>query len=407
MLFVKPRPPLPEIPTTTLEPAVASLVEDSLRKVRNTPRSAEAWGQLATVLMHLEFFTEAGKTFDRAEALAPAEARWPYLHALMLMPREPEPALAKLRRAVALCPEQPDAPRLRLAQFLSERGFVEEAETHFQTLLRQRPDHASARLGLARLRRSQGRLLESTNLLAPCLDDPHTAASAHVLLASLQQALGDTTGAAATARRSSVLTADVAWPDPWWAEAAQWRVGRKALLAEASNLIDQRRFTEALTLLGKLTANDPAADEAWYQLGWAHNQLQQWPEAELALRQYLRLAPASPKGLAQRAVCLLGQKRFAEAVEVLKTALALKPTWRELHSNLGYACVQLSRPDEAIVHFREALRLDPNYVPSYTALAELLSRRGEREEAKRLLGQALELNPADARAKTLLERLGL
>lgn len=249
--------------------------------------------------------------------------------------------------------------------------------------------------------------MESKNLLASCLDDPHTAAGAHVLLASLQQALGDATGAAATARRSSALAADVAWPDPWWAKAAQWRAGRKALLAEASRLLDQRQFTEALSLLGRITTNDPAAAEAWYQMGWAHNQLQQRPEAERALRQYLRLSPQSPKGLAQLAVSLLGQRQFTEAVELLQAAVRLKPTWRELHSNLGYACVQLSCPDEAIVHFREALRLDPNYVPSYTALAELLSRRGEGEEAKRLLELALQLNPTEARAKGMLERLGV
>lgn len=398
---------VPWIPAALLEPDTARLVNGSFEKVRANLHSAPAWGEYGLVLMHLEYLTEAGIAFERAEALAPTEGRWPYLHALMLMPREPEPALAKLRRAVALCPEQPDAPRLRLAQFLGERGFVEEAETHFQTLLRQRPDHAPARLGLARLRRSQGSLMESKNLLASCLDDPHTAAGAHVLLASLQQALGDATGAAATARRSSALAADVAWPDPWWAKAAQWRAGRKALLAEASRLLDQRQFTEALSLLGRITTNDPAAAEAWYQMGWAHNQLQQRPEAERALRQYLRLSPQSPKGLAQLAVSLLGQRQFTEAVELLQAAVRLKPTWRELHSNLGYACVQLSCPDEAIVHFREALRLDPNYVPSYTALAELLSRRGEGEEAKRLLELALQLNPTEARAKGMLERLGV
>ena len=83
----------------------------------------------------------------------------------------------------------------------------------------------------------------------------------------------------------------------------------------------------------------------------------------------------------------------------------LKPTWRELHSNLGYACVQLGRDGEAIVHFRKALALDPNYLPTHTALAELLVRRGQIEEARGLLRRALELSPSDRRARAMLEQL--
>ena len=100
-----------------------------------------------------------------------------------------------------------------------------------------------------------------------------------------------------------------------------------------------------------------------------------------------------------------GQRRRTEAIEILQAAITLKPTWRELHSNLGYACVQLGRKDEAVIHFRRALELDPNYAPSYTALADLLGRRGDRREARQLLRQAVKLNPSDTRAKALLDTL--
>jgi len=123
------------------------------------------------------------------------------------------------------------------------------------------------------------------------------------------------------------------------------------------------------------------------------------------LREHLRRSPQSPKGHAQLAVALLAQQRHAEAIEVLEAGVKLKPTWRELHSNLGYACVQLGRYDRAIQHFREALHHDPNYVPSYTALADLLVRRGEDVEALRLLRQAVELSPSDPRARSLLQRV--
>jgi tetratricopeptide (TPR) repeat protein len=388
-----------------LDPAVAKLIEGALRDVRAVSRSGDAWGRLGSALMHYEFIPEARVCFDRAEELSPRNPRWPYLHALLVVSRDPADAAPLLRRAVAACGERPDMPRLQLAQWLAERGETTEAEQHFQVLLRLAPNHPPALLGLARLRRAQGRLEESRGFLDHCLSDSHTAKAAHVLLAQVQQALGDTSAAEAAARRAASLPADTPWPDPFWTEASAFRAGRKALLQDASDLLDQEQFAPALQVLASVTRDYPDDDEAWYLTGWTLNRAQRGAEAERALREHLRRSPQSPKGHAQLAVSLLSQKHAAEAAGVLEAALKLKPTWRELHFNLGYACAQLGRDADAIQHLRDALALDPSHVPTYTALAELLGRRGNATEARRLLSQALELQPSDARARTLLQSL--
>lgn len=418
----EPQPPA--ISVAGLDPAVAKLIQSALQEVRASPRSGDAWGKLGSVLMHYEFVRQTQWALEVAEALSPREPRWPHLHGLASSTRDIASATEKFRRATSLAGEQPDSPRLRLAQALAERGRNEEAKAQFQTLLRLAPNHPPALLGLARLHHSQGRLAEATNHLAGCLRDPHTARSAHAFLAVIEQALGNVPAAAAAARASTILPVDVPWPDPWWSEALAYRVGRKAVIEDATALMDQGRLTEALVALDRATSEYPEEEEAWYLLGWAWNQRgtrsaeRGAPEdsalpaarsaflAERALREHLRLSPQSPKGHAQLAVALLAQQRHAEAVEVLQAALKLKPTWRELHSNLGYACVQLGRDEDAISHFRNALALDPNYLPTYTALGELLGRRGGRDEARHLLQQALELDPADARAGAMLRKLG-
>jgi Flp pilus assembly protein TadD len=419
---------LPSIPTAGLDPAVARLIESARDEVRLAPRSGAAWGKLGSVLVHYEFVEQGRAAFAQAEKLSPAEPRWPYLSALLLLNHDAATALLKLERAVALeirapglesrvrretrdpQPEtqtpQPDMPRLRLAQFLAEHGREDEAERHFNALLRAQPDHAPAHLGLARLHHARGRLGECTNALRLCLDDRHTAKSAHALLSAAHRALGLSAEAEAAARRSTALPADVPWPDPYWEETLVWRVGRKAMIEDASALMDRGRLEEALPVLAQVTRDYPADDEAWYLMGWALNQLQRSVPAERALLEHLRRTPQSPKGHAQLAVSLLSQKRHAHAIEILEAGLKLKPTWRELHFNLGYAWVQLGRDDEAIRHFRNALAHDPNHPATYTALAELLARRGERDEARRLLRQLLILDPANPRAPSLLERVG-
>lgn len=419
----------PAITTTGLDPAVASLIETTVAEVRAAPRSGDAWGKLGSVLMHYDFIEETRTAFERAEALSPRDPRWPHLHALTVSTHDVVTATEKFRRAAEITDavrsrvESPgsrvanrsglssldsrpgvDAPRLRLAQALAERGLEKEAEAEFEALLRIAPNHPPALLGLARLRHAQGRFADATNQLARCLRDPHTARSAQLLLATVEQALGNPAAAAAAARASATLPSDVPWPDPWWSQALACRVGRKASIQDATALIDQGQVIEATALLDRATRERPQDDEAWYLLGWAWNQRGTRsaergapgdfaPLAERALREHLRLSPQSPKGHAQLAVALLAQRRHTEAVEVLQAALKLKPTWRELHSNLGYACVQLGRDEEAIAHFRDALALDPNYLPTYTALAQLLDRRGASAEAQRLRQQALELKP--------------
>ena len=189
-------------------------IENALEGVRKSPNDSRAWGELAMVLYVYEFLDESTAAYATAARLDPREPRWPYLRALALLPRDAESALANLKQAAALAGSNPDAPRLRLAETLAERGESEEAAKQFGELLRTRPDHTAAMVGLARLKLAAGRAAEARALLERCLRDPHTIRTAHSLLASAAQSLGDTATAEKAARRARSLPVDRAWPDP-------------------------------------------------------------------------------------------------------------------------------------------------------------------------------------------------
>ena len=402
--WLSPRFAVPEIEMKELDPAVALVLSNALEEVRVTPASATAWGRLGSALMHYDFVEETDAAFQRAAQLDPKEPRWPYLLALLRMPTQPRAALPLLERAVALAPETADTPRLRLGELYLGLGRTAEAERSFEELLRTQPDHAAARLGLARVRQQQSRLAECSNLVVRCLGSPHTAREALTVLAAVKLSVGDREGAAVAARQGRGLPPDAPWPDPWWRETLEWRVGRKARLADASAQLDTGEIHQAVDSLRAVGRDYPQDEEVWYLLGWGLNQQQKFSDAESALRQHLRLSPQSPKGHAQLGVTLLNLRRYLEASEVLAAGIKLKPTWRELHSNLGFAAVQRGREVEAIGHYREALACDPGHADTYLSLSELLGRRGERVEALRLAKVALGLEPANARAAALLHR---
>jgi tetratricopeptide (TPR) repeat protein len=66
------------------------------------------------------------------------------------------------------------------------------------------------------------------------------------------------------------------------------------------------------------------------------------------------------------------------------------------HNNLGVALVQQGRVEEAVAHYREALRITPTYLEARKNLGGILLRNGKLEEAIAQFRIALLVNPTDA-----------
>jgi tetratricopeptide (TPR) repeat protein len=186
--FLAPQPPA--VPLDGVDPAVVKAVEAARRNVRLLPWSAAAWGRLGSVLFIHDFNAAADPCFARAERLDPRNPRWPYLRARSLAELDPGAALPVLRRAVALCGDEPVAPRLQLAELLLERGRLDEAEGYFFQVYERDHDDARACLGLGRVAFARGQLPESLDhLLRSARAAPQVKAS-HVLLAAVYQHSG-------------------------------------------------------------------------------------------------------------------------------------------------------------------------------------------------------------------------
>lgn len=65
----------------------------------------------------------------------------------------------------------------------------------------------------------------------------------------------------------------------------------------------------------------------------------------------------------------------------------------------------MGRHEEAIVHYREALRLDPENGNTHHTLAESLQALGRLEEAEREYREAISLDPDHPEAPACLEAL--
>ena len=115
----------------------------------------------------------------------------------------------------------------------------------------------------------------------------------------------------------------------------------------------------------------PDNANAWERAGVVLSQQGKLAEAVQHLQMAGRLAPLLPEPRRYLALALLGQGRTQEARAVYDTLARLKPATATGHTQLGEMLAEGQQADQAIEHYREALRLDAQFLPALNNLAWL------------------------------------
>ena len=160
-------------------------------------------------------------------------------------------AIPALRRAAVLCPDDPEAVRLRLANLLVKQGDLGEAEQNYRELFAREVGQAAAHLGLARIAVSRGDPAEAARQLQNCFDNPSVARAAYLLLAEVKQRLGDRPAAPSGNAPGGDVAARLPWPDPFLAELTAQKADTQRLYVvprrcRAGYIADAQRDLEAV-----------------------------------------------------------------------------------------------------------------------------------------------------------------
>lgn len=388
-----------------IDPAVRQAIGSARAAVQQDPQSAAAWGKLGMVFLAHELPAQANISFAQAERLDSREPRWPYYQAVSLTSGQPEAAIPKLRRAAQLCGQDCIPCLLRLAELLLQHGAWDEAETHFRQVLRQEPNNPVAALGLARVYRAQGKQEEAVAQAGRAAGDVHTAKASQLFLAQVYARIGKQAEAIAARREAARLHEDVPWPDAFAEEVTRLSTGKQARISQADQFLGQNRPHEAITVLQDVVRDYPDADWAWLLLGRAFLTARDLSAAERALRRAAQLAPGSLLVHYHLGIVALVKKDYSEAAASFRKALQLQPDFALAHGDLGTCLFLQGDRAGAEEAFRMALRCKPDYAQAHAGLGELLSAQQRNVEAIGHLKQAVELNPSDAHAAKLLERI--
>lgn len=188
------------------------------------------------------------------------------------------------------------------------------------------------------------------------------------------------------------------------AEAIARQPSSRQLLMQIANvfMMDRKPLNAAIALK-KAEALGPFDNDARLQLALAYISMKRgdWARPELE-----RLALAEPGNVTYSywlARLDYDAGWYPSAAERLRAIVAQSPTFVRAHDNLGLCYEALNQPDEAIRHYREAVRLNRLERKARSGwpalnLGILLRTRGELDEAESLFREALTYDPQFARA---------
>jgi len=154
------------------------------------------------------------------------------------------------------------------------------------------------------------------------------------------------------------------------------------------------RLDEAIPEYQKALELNPESAEALGNLGAALAQKGRVNEAIVRLEKAVALDPEYLGGQANLGMALLQRGEAAQAQPHLEKAVALDPRSAELRQSLGLALMEQQKGDAAIAQFRRAVALAPAFVPARESLGAALHHlQGKTAEALVQWREVLRLEP--------------
>ncbi len=177
----------------------------------------------------------------------------------------------------------------------------------------------------------------------------------------------------------------------------------------ARTLFDQGKYSESAAVLENADRNGPIAPADLVLLGMCYTELAQYDKAAAALDRAAKLEPSSSPLATARGNLAFMQKRYGDAAELFRTALALDAKNRNALSGLtasltnrGVELTAQGKTEDARASFLQALKADPASAAALRNIAVLDLQTGGTKEAKGYLEKALAASPKDVQLLKLL-----
>jgi predicted O-linked N-acetylglucosamine transferase (SPINDLY family) len=142
----------------------------------------------------------------------------------------------------------------------------------------------------------------------------------------------------------------------------------------------------------------PEYVEAYYNLGIAYNQLQNYERSAQAFEKAIKLRPDYPEALYNLGLTLVRLNRLNEALQSYQKALEITPDDIDIHLAIGSVYFKQKQLKPSLAAYESALAIDPKSSSALVSIGAVLIEMGEVERAISYLNEALNIQPNDAQA---------
>ncbi|MGC8745479.1 MAG: tetratricopeptide repeat protein [Candidatus Saccharicenans sp.] len=161
------------------------------------------------------------------------------------------------------------------------------------------------------------------------------------------------------------------------------------------NFLAQRKFKEAIEQMEKAVANKIDSKEIYFELGSAYEELQDFPKAAENYQKYVQSQPQNPwSGWLKLAQAYQNSKAIDQAILAYKEAIKLKPDDIKSYYSLGQLLAAAGQYAEAEAAFKKLIEINPkDAVTYYNQIIQMYDRAGDYEKAIEAVKKIIEINP--------------
>jgi predicted O-linked N-acetylglucosamine transferase (SPINDLY family) len=143
---------------------------------------------------------------------------------------------------------------------------------------------------------------------------------------------------------------------------------------------------------------DPEYVDAYYNLGTAYNQLQDYEQSAQVFEQAIKLKPNYPEALYNLGLTLVKLNRLDDAIQSYQKALEISPDDIDIYIALGSAYFQQKQLKPSLAIYESALAINPKSASALVSIGAVLIEIGGVDRAISCLNEALSIEPNDAQA---------
>jgi len=290
--------------------------------------------------------------------------------------------------------EHYDLAHYHIAVVYEKWNRLEDALTHYQAAMQERPRHTAYQVAVAETLVGMGRYDEAMAMLKDMLKTYGPDVALLDLVGGIYQ-----------------YRQEYAKAESCYREALQLDESNKEVMfALAQNLQTQEKYQEALKLFESIHAvqeEGAPANRHWdFVEAECFLMVGQWHRAIRLLEEITKEQPDHVMAWARLAQGWLARGQYQQAEQAARMALALKADQPDALSVTGYVALMQKDWAKGLDAYQRILTQDAANSHAMSMIGYIYACLGEKEQAEACLRKAMEMNPENRFALSLQEQIG-